>query len=352
MKKTTKKTILALMVSVLSIGALAGCGSNNKPADSQVETSATGKKSGNSELKEFKIGVPGQDDSYIGGLFNVAYYEGYLKEELNEVGYDPKLVAAISGPVLNESLAAKEIDAAIYGDFPAFTAASNGLGNKIVAVVDSKYQYAILASDKSEISDPADLEGKTVSVTQGTVLQFFWEQYLKKNGIDSSKINVVNATDMATLFQTGDIDAGVTTISSAYYIENSGVGAKIFDTGDLDAYTTLVATVRGDILDENPEVGVALNKALIRAYDAVKQDVSILYKDQATPQMGEEIWEKTQSFDSSLDNLKVQITDETLDFYNELDDWLVDNKVITNKVDVNDFVVTDYYDKAISELGK
>ena len=352
MKKTTKKTILALMVSVLSIGAFAGCGSNSKQAASQAETSTTGSKADNSELKEFRIGVTGQDDSYIGGLFNVAYYEGYLKEELNAVGYDPSLVAAITGPVLNESLAAKEIEAAIYGDFPAFTAASNGLGNKIVAVVDSKYQYAILASDKSSISKPSDLEGKTVSVTQGTVLQFFWEQYLKKNGIDASKVNIVNATDTATLFQTGDIDAGVTTVASAYYMENSGIGAKIFDTGDLDAYTTLVATVRGDILDENPEVGVALNKALIRAYEAVKQDQSILYKDQATPQISAEIWEKAQAFDSSLDNLKVQITDDTLDFYNELDDWLVDNKVITNKVDVNDFVVTDYYDKAISELGK
>lgn len=350
MRKLRKQTLVAIMAAVLGVGAIAGCGSNGSNKAAQNETTNTTENGKSTELKEFRIGVPGQDDGYIAGLLNVAYYEGYLKEEFNEIGYEPSLVAALSGPILNESLAANEIDATVYGDFPALTAAANRLGNEIVAVIDSKYQYAILTSDKSNITKPSDFEGKTVSITQGSVLQFFWDQYAKANKIDTSSVNIVNATDMATLFQTGDIDAGVTTIASAYYMENTGIGAKIFDTGAENAYTTLVATVRGDLLEKDPKVGVAFNKALIRAYEAVKQDVNILYKDQVTPNMNEETWEKAQAFDSSLDNLKVQITDDTLNFYDELNQWLFDNKVISEKVDISKVVHTEYYDEAVKEL--
>ena len=375
-RKLVKQTIAAMTIAALGLGALTGCGSSGAKESTQPVEAAddsgeeaseeastenvssadaneqTDEQADTSELKEFRIGVPGQDDAYVGSLLNVAYYEGYLKEELNAVGYEPSLVAALTGPVLNESLAAKEIEATVYGDFPAFTAAANGLGNEIVAVVDSKYQYGVLTADDLDITDPTELEGKTVSVTQGTVLQFFWDQYVKANGIDSSSINIVNSTDMSTLFQTGDIDAGVTTIASAYYFEKLGVGAKVFDTGADQAYSTLVATVRGDILDEDPEVGVAFNKALIRAYDAVKADASILYKDQETASIDAATWEKAQAFDTSLDNLKVQITDNTLAFYDELNQWLVDNQVITNAVDLDEFIHTEYYEQAASELGK
>lgn len=356
MRKSRKRLLAAAMVLALSLGTFTGCGSSKESDTSESSANektvdASTEKKDTEDLKEFRIGVPGQENAYVGGLFNVAYYEGYLKEELNAVGYEPSLVAALTGPILNESLAAKEIEATVYGDFPAFTAAASGLGNEIVAVVDSKYQYAVLTADDSSIKSPKDLDGKTVAVPQGTVIQFFWDKYVKANGLDESSISLVNSTDSATLFQTGDIDAAAATIASGYYFEKLGIGAGVFAVGEDEAYTTLVATVRGDILDEKPEVGVAINKALIRAYNAVKENPDILYKDQESASIDATIWEKAQSFDPSLDNLKVEITDETLAFYNELNQWLVDNQIISSAVNLDEVVHTEYYKQAVEELN-
>jgi ABC-type nitrate/sulfonate/bicarbonate transport system substrate-binding protein len=349
-----KKILAVTLVTVLSVGTFTGCTNSSVTENTGVSSGAStsGENADSGELKEFKIGLTGQDDAYVGSLMNVAYKEGYLAEELKEVGYTPKLVAALTGPVLNESLASGDLDATVYGDFPAFTAAANGLGNEIVAVVDSKYQYGILAADSANIKSAKDIEGKTICVTQGTVLQFFWDRYAQAKGIDTSKVNVVNSTDMSTLFQSGDIDLGLSTLASTYYFETLGIGASVFDTGEDTAYTTLVATVRGELLDEKPELGVALNKALIRAYNAVLEDSSILYKDQETSNISADIWEKAQSFDPKFDNLKVEITDDTLSFYADLNQWLVDNKVITSAVNLDEFVHTEYYEQAVEELGK
>jgi ABC-type nitrate/sulfonate/bicarbonate transport system substrate-binding protein len=365
--KIAQKILMASFVTILSAGTLAGCGNSDNASSSETNVSTQDNDSGSEnsgkeesgnenedsgELKELKIGFTGQDDAFVGGLMNVAYKEGYLAEELEEIGYTPKPVAALTGPVLNESLASGDLDATVYGDFPAFTAAANGLGNKIVAVVDSKYQYGILAADSAGISSTEDINGKTVCVTQGTVIQFFWDRYVAANGLDASSINIVNSTDMSTLFQSGDIDLGVSTLASTYYFETLGIGASVFDTGEDSAYTTFVATVRGDLLDEEPEIGVALNKALIRSYNAVLEDADILYKDQETGNITADKWEQAQSFDPTFDNLKVEITDETLDFYEDLNQWMVDNGVISSAVDLDDFVRTEYYEQAVEELGE
>ena len=75
-----------------------------------------------------RIGVGGQDDSYIMELGTFAYTQGYLEEELNAVGYtfDPYIFKQ-TGPEVNEALASGDLDGAIYGDLPAFTSKSNGM---------------------------------------------------------------------------------------------------------------------------------------------------------------------------------------------------------------------------------
>lgn len=353
-QKIAKKILAVTLVTAFSVSTLTGCGSDSQSSGATSGASseaASDVSSESAELKNFNIGFTGADDSYVGSLMNVAMKEGYLEEELNEIGYTVHPVAAQTGPVLNESLASGDLDAIVYGDFPAFTAVANGLGNKIVAVVDSKSQYGILTADSAKIKSVKDIEGKNVCVAQGTVLQFFWDRYAKAKGIDTSSINIVNSSDMATLFQSGDIEVGLSTLASTYYFETMGIGTTVFDTGEDSAYTTFVATVRGDFLDENPEIGVVINKALIRAYNAVLENEDILYEDQASGNIGAEQWKKAQAFDPTFDNLKVEITDDTLDFYKELNKWLVDNGVISSEVDLDDFVHTEYYQQAVDELG-
>lgn len=146
-KKTLKKLLSGMIVGTMVLGMTA-CGSaevantESQKAESAVETNEdtsskevkevepkeNAKEQSTSELIPLRIGVCGQDDSYIMELGTFAYTQGYLEEELNAVGYtfDPYIFKQ-TGPEVNEALASGDLDGAIYGDLPAFTSKSNGM---------------------------------------------------------------------------------------------------------------------------------------------------------------------------------------------------------------------------------
>ena len=209
-----------------------------------------------------------------------------------------------------------------------------------------------MLAGNDEIKTAKDLEGKKVIYLQGSVQQYFWEKYAEANGIDTSKVEVINSTDTASLLQTGAADAAAGNIYVEKYLENMGVG-KIFDDGSsTGVYTTHVVTVKSDILKETPQVAVAINKALIRAYEDAVADKEAFYDAVATKNMPKEIMKSEYAFDESLWYLSPEITDDTRAYYDGLNDWLYDHKIIQNKVDVASFVDGQYYEQAKQELEK
>ena len=67
-------------------------------------------------------------------------------------------------------------------------------------------------------------------VPVGTVTQYFWEQYVKSNGLDINKIEVINSLDAASLLSAGEADASVNTSYGIGSLHAKGLGT-IFDTG-------------------------------------------------------------------------------------------------------------------------
>ena len=186
----------------------------------------------------------------------------------------------------------------------------------------------------------------------GSVQQYFWEKYAQANNIDTSKVEVINSTDTASLLQTGSADAAAGNIYVEKYLENLGVGKIFADGSSANVYTTHVFTVKSSILKKNPQVAVAINKALIRAYDDAVADKEALYEAVATKNMPKEVMQSEYAFDESLWYLTPEIASDTKQYYEELNNWLYDHKIIQNKVDVNAFIDTQYYAQAKQELGK
>ena len=343
LKTMVTKMAVTAATAVLVAGVFAGCGT----AKSAKE------ETGDAVQKTLKIGVGGSEDAgYVLELAALAKENGYLDEELGNVGYTVEFVPfASAGPEINEALASGAVDAAIYGDFPAFTSKSNGIDSTIIATVNQRMQYGVLAGN-DKIKTAKDLEGKKVIYLQGSVQQYFWEKYAEANGIDTSMVEVINSTDTASLLQTGAADAAAGNIYVEKYLENMGVG-KIFDDGSsTGVYTTHVVTVKSDILKETPQVAVAINKALIRAYEDAVADKEAFYDAVATKNMPKEIMKSEYAFDESLWYLSPEITEDTRAYYDELNDWLYDHKIIQNKVDVAAFVDGQYYEQAKQELEK
>ena len=350
--KTLALTVIGASVATFGF---TGCGNSKAGSSdtSEISNESSDAAESSAELKEFRIGAGGSDDSPAMELASVAYDKGYLEEELNKVGYTVKVSAFQGGgPEINEALAAGELDAAIYGDFPAFTSKSNGIDTKIIALTNGQQQYAVLAAN-DEIKTAKDLEGKKVIVQQGTVVQYFYEHYVEARGLDADKIEIINSGDAMSLLQSGDADAYIMQQNLLYYYESLGVG-KVIDTGNdiPEGSPTFVFEVASKLLEEKPEIGVAVNKALIRAYDDVAENPQTLYDAVASEAIPAEFQEKNYEFDKSLKFMSPEITSEKISYYENLNQWMQDHSIISNPVDVQAFIDNSYYKKAFDELKK
>lgn len=350
MRKQMKKIGTVLLAAAMAFG-LVGCGAKK---DSAVVATEAETPSEENE-KVIRIGGSGSEDSAMNlELMNVAYKQGYLEDELKKAGYRLDFTFFPGGgPALNEALAAGELDAVVYGDLPAFVGKSNGADTTLIASVNADLQYGIVVAN-DEIQDPKDLEGKNVIVPEGTAIQYFWENYAAEKGIDTSKVNTINAVeDAASLLMTGDADA---IVSTAYGIQSyvyMGVG-RILDTGAgiENAHSTYLTAVKTSYLEENPDAAVAINKALIDAYDSVLKDANVLYTSSAGTNLPAEEWEKVYAYDTSFSYLTPEITDSEREYFENFNQWLVDHKLLKEKLDLDSFVDTSYYEKAVKSLDK
>lgn len=349
--KNAKKLISVILGASIALGAFTACGSSKTAVNGSGKTDAATEQT-NGDYKVLSIGAGGTDDAVSLELANLAYDKGYLEEELNQVGYTADIVAFQgAGPVINEALAAGEINAAVYGDFPAFTSKSNGIDTTVVATTNKKQQYGILAT--GDITSAKDLEGKKVIVPTGTVAQYYWEHYVDEYGIDASKVEIINTTDAASLLSTGEADAYAMTLPVLEYFSNQGMGKILEDSTQVkNGYTSYVFEVADSVLKEDPKVGVAINKALIRAYEAAVENPQELYEAVSSKQIGADCYAKEYAFDPSLEYLSPEITDESLAYDKNLNEWLFDHSLISEKVDLDSFFDQSYYAKAVEELGK
>ena len=110
--------------------------------------------------------------------------------------------------------------------------------------------------------------------------------------------------------------------------------------------------VASKLLEEKPEIGVAVNKALIRAYDDVAENPQTLYDAVASEAIPAEFQEKNYEFDKSLKFMSPEITSEKISYYENLNQWMQDHSIISNPVDVQAFIDNSYYKKAFDELKK
>lgn len=340
MKIKTKKMEALILAVVAAVSVTGGI----KPALVKAESS---------EEKVIRVGGPGSEEAALNmELMNVAYRQGYLEDELKKAGYQLEFTLfAGAGPALNEALASDELDVVTYGDLPAFVGKSNGVDTTIIASVNSDLQYGIVAAN-DKIKEAKDLEGKNVIVPEGTAIQYFWENYAREKGIDTDKVNIINAAeDAASLLMTGDADAVVSTLCGAESYVHAGVG-EIIDTGAglEDTSSSYVVAAKSTYLEDNPDAAVAINKALIESYQAVLKDENVLYESSEGQSLPAEEWKNVYAYDTSFSYLTPEITSSEKDYWEKFDQWLVDHKLLKEAVDLDQFVDTSYYNEAKKQL--
>lgn len=112
-----------------------------------------------------------------------------------------------------EAVPSGSVDLALMADTPPIFGQVAGVETKVVgvqtSVVDDASTVQVFAAKGSGIESAADLKGKKVALTEGTILQYTVLKALEQEGLSYKDITPVNLppADAITAYQGGDVDA-------------------------------------------------------------------------------------------------------------------------------------------------
>lgn len=196
----------------------------------------------------------------------------------------------IGGPPVIAAETGGSVDLGDMAETPTIFAQSAGDPVKVVAVTQGANPkispYDIVVPANSPIKSAAQLRGQTVAVQEGTVEQYFLVQYLAKNHIPYSAVQLSNlpVTSASTAVTNGQVAAAV--ISQPLTALDQATGkVRVLATGAGYLQVLGYLTASNDAL-ANPQKAAALQDFIKRFYRAS----AILRKD---PLLAAETYVKT-----------------------------------------------------------
>jgi len=130
--------------------------------------------------------------------------------ELDDVPYTIEWSTFTAGPPLLEAVNAGAVDIGQVGNAPPVFAAAAGSEVRIVAAYDAAPDgSSIVVPAGSDISEPADLEGRSIAVTKGSSAHAHLLGVLDAEGLgfDDIDVNYVQPSDALASFSEGRVDA-------------------------------------------------------------------------------------------------------------------------------------------------
>lgn len=336
-----KKKIITLLLAGVCVLSFSACGKKATTASTTVTH----------ENKVVKLGFPG-NSSFLGGISGIAQEKKYFDEELAKVGYKIEYIPfAAAGPAVNEALAGNKIDLAIYADFPGVILKSKGIDIDLLGITEDKIHSRVVVKNDSKITSIKELKGKKIGFTKGTYMQKFLLQLLAENGLSYKDVQLINITTNAeSALVGGNIDALVQTDTQALtLISTKKVAKEIENTRTHTGWSAQSVFVGShSYVKANPQVPVAIDKALIRAKKYFTSNTEDSYK--ILTKSGLNLNSVKEMYKSEVPDFKlftINTTVESIKRLNDTQEFMIDQKLITDKFDTSKWVDNSYYEKAI-----
>ncbi|WP_277965003.1 ABC transporter substrate-binding protein [Pseudomonas sp. RIT-To-2] len=193
----------------------------------------------------------------------IADKEGFYKQE----GLDVDLKALGDGPVIQQALAAGELDVAYVGTPPVYQWYSRGLKSTILAKVNYG-QAAVLVGDHSPVRQLQDLKGKKLAgVKKGSGMDVLLRGYVlkEKAGLDPDHdLNIIDMPpgNMNAALDRGIVDAAFTWEPFVSQAVLRGSARVLLDVNQaLPQYPWYVVIALPKTLQERPDDVVKLLRA-------------------------------------------------------------------------------------------
>lgn len=333
MKKHLKAMAAALMLPVF---VLAGCGS--QPAINNGGANAPAQQETQAQVEPIKVGLLRIDDSF-------PFYVAREEDLFDKHGVAVELLDFSSARDQSTALQGGELDV-IMTD-PVVTALSIKGGNdmRIIAnalgAVPEEGRFLIISAPESGITEPSQLEGKTLAISNNTMMDFLTEQYMKHLGVDYDAINLVNMPDLmlrtTTVLEGKDIDAAILPDPLAAYAVMGGANIVIDDTKLGENFSRSVVAVTTELVDNNRE-------ELAKLVDAYNEAIEMI---NANPDQYKELALKCANVPAELhDTYKTPsftangVVDE--DYIALVCNWMVERELLDKPFAYEEIVTTEF----------
>lgn len=255
MKKTGKKFLL-LGVSLLCVMIFLGCAQEKEEPIAHTE--------------KLSIGLLRIDDSLP---FYIAEKEGLFEQH----GVQVELIGFNSGKDQSIALESGELDGIMTDMIVQGLIKKSGTDIKAVAMAlganAEEGRFLVIAAPHSDIRKPKDLEGKTVAISNNTMMDYLLETMTEIEDIDFGKITTVNMPDLmlrvTTLLEGKDIDAAILPDPLAAYAVREGGHIVIDDTQLSENLSQSVVAITAEALENKHDAVTKMLDAYNEAIDLV-----------------------------------------------------------------------------------
>lgn len=335
MKTKIVSVMLALGLGIISITSTAFAAEEETTQETQAE--AVEEKDEGAVLRIAAQPYPLYSSVYV------AYELGYLQEEFDAIGAEYEWTEFLSGPLVNEAVAAGEADLGFMADLPAIIAKSTGQEIEVVSnVAYGEKGLAVLVKEDSDLTSVADLKGKKIAYATGSYAQHLLALLLDQEGLTLDDVESINlgAADQPTALANGEVDAIV--IWEQYISKLTSEGtAKVLADGTGIKKGNMVTYFVTDYAEAHPAVVKAWIKALDRADELIASD-----PEAAAEAIAEDFGVDAELMVQILGNFTftTELTEDDIAEITAVKDFSLDAGIIQNDVDIDSFITTEYLD--------
>jgi NitT/TauT family transport system substrate-binding protein len=254
-----KKVCLALLIAVSLLAGLVGC-APQAAAPTPTAAPVTLKIVALPILDALPIFVAQQQ-----GLF--------AKYNLNV-----EFIPAGSAPERDQLIASAQADGMINEVLSAMFFNKEAVRVQVVryarAASSGAALFTLLASKDSGVSVPADLKGKTIGISEGTIIAYVTERILAAEGVPPAEVKLVSVPKIdarLALLKSGELNAAVLPEPLASVAALDGAKPILADTTHPE-YSFSTLTFRKEVLDANPEAVRSFLKGIEDAVDLINAD--------------------------------------------------------------------------------
>ena len=341
-KKLLSLALTLIMTTVFMAGCKVSDGNTNERTAKEGNTApATSENTDNSVLRIGAQPYPLYIPVYV------AKELGYLDEEFDAIGATYEWQEFQSGPLVNEAVAAGELDMGFMADLPAIIAKASGQDIEIVSnVAYGEKGLAVLVKSDSDIKSVAELAGKKVAYATGSYAQHLLALLLSNEGLSLEDIESVNlgASDQPAALSGGEVDAIVIWEQYISQLTSDGT-AKVLADGTGVKRGNMITYFVTDYAKNHPLIVEAYIKALNKANEQLEKD-----PDACAEAIANDFGVDVTLMKQIIGNFTYQteLTDEDIEEITNVKNFSLEAGIIRNDVDMDSFINTEYL-KALGE---